>query len=856
MWSSNRLAKTFLDFFEKKGHKLVDSSSLIPGDDKTLLFTSAGMVQFKPLWAGEIPLEYKRAASLQKCLRLSDLGEVGKTFWHDTFFEMLGNFSFGDYFKEEAIQWAWEFLIDILKIDQEKLYISVYPEDEESYNIWKNKIGVSPERIIKHPDNFWEPAGGRGACGPDTEIFYDLGEKFGDCKFDGECDRYTEFWNLVFPQFNQREGKRIPLKNSGVDTGMGLERLAMIMQEKPSIFETDLFYPIIQEIERISGKKYSSYSQIFNIIADHTRALVFAIVDGVYPGNIGRGYVLRRLLRRALITSREIGMEEPFIYRLVPVVISIMKERYPYLKEKIEHVSLIVKAEEEHFLNTLSTGIIIFEEIIRKTRKRKENIIKGEEAFKLYDTYGFPISLTEELAREKGIRVDKEGFQKAMEKQKERARQKHEFEAEEKFEWNILKDETSKFVGYTEEEIDTEVTAVREANGHFEIILKETPFYAEQGGQVGDTGKIIGVDWEMAVEDTVLSPLGNVHKGKIVGKFNDISNQTSSVHVSIDKDRRFAIRKNHTTTHILQRVLRETLGEWVRQEGSLVTADHFRFDFTHPKPLLQEEIERVEEDVNRIISKGLPVKKEILSYKEAIQRGAIALFDEKYGEDVRMVSIDDFSRELCGGTHLDNTIEAGLFKITSETGIASGVRRIEGVTGWYAYEWTKKLDQLMEKLEFLMKSDRESLPKRLEKTLKVTKAQRKEIERMESQLVEMALKDLTNDISTVNGHRYIARIVEGSKDTLRKLAERLINKLSDCSGLLATKHGDSVFVVTFVGSKLRERLNAGELARAACKIVGGSGGGRANVGEGGGNKINKIEEMVNKFPLILKEQIG
>ncbi|MCK4226012.1 alanine--tRNA ligase, partial [candidate division WOR-3 bacterium] len=345
-------------------------------------------------------------------------------------------------------------------------------------------------------------------------------------------------------------------------------------------------------------------------------------------------------------------------------------------------------------------------------------------------------------------------------------------------------------------------------------------------------------------------------RGKIVGKFSDIRDQTSSVHVGIDKDRRSAIRKNHTTTHILQRVLRETLGEWVRQEGSLVAADHLRFDFTHPKPLLQEEIERIEEKVNRIISKGLPVKKEILPYKEAIQRGAIALFDEKYGEDVRMVSIDDFSRELCGGTHLDNTIETGLFKITSETGIASGVRRIEGVTGWYAYEWTRKLDQLMEKLEFLMKSDRESLPKRFEKTLKVTKAQRREIERMESQLVEMALKDLMNDISTVNGHKYIARIVEGSKDSLRKLSERLINKLSDCSGLLATKHGASVFVVTFVGSKLKERLNAGELARAACKIVGGSGGGRANVGEGGGNKVDKIEEMVNKFPMILKEHLG
>ncbi len=850
MWESDKLTEVFLEFFKKKGHKVIESSSLIPKADKTLLFISAGMVQFKPLWAGEIPLEYSRATSVQKCLRLSDLGEVGKTYWHDTFFEMLGNFSFGDYFKAEAIEWAWEFLLDILQIDPEKLYISVYPEDDESYKIWKDTIGVPSNRIIKHPGNFWEPTGGSGACGPDTEIFYDLGRKFDKCIFDGECERYIEFWNLVFPQFNQKGDKRLPLKNRGVDTGMGLERLSMIMQGKSSIFETDLFFPIIEETIKISGRNYKENKQIFNIIGDHTRALVFAIADGVYPSNDGRGYVLRRLLRRTLTKAREIGIDYPFIHRLVPEVISIMKNRYPYLKEKIEHITLIIKSEEEHFLSTLSTGVTILNEIIEKTRKSKKKKIKGEEAFKLYDTYGFPLTLTEELAKERGLGVDRAGFEKEMKKQKERAREKHEFETEEKVKWKTLSKEETSFVGYEKEEIDSVIVAYRKVDDHYEIILRRTPFYAEEGGQVGDTGELIGDGWKMTVEDTTPSRLGNIHKGRIEGKF-----KPSTTNAIIDKNRRLAIKKNHTTTHILHKVLRETLGEWVKQEGSLVAPDHFRFDFTHPKPLENEEIDRIEEKVNRVISNGFSVKKEVLPYKKAIKRGAVALFDEQYGEMVRMVSINDFSRELCGGTHLDNTIEVGLFKITSETGIASGIRRIEGVTGFYAYRETKKLDQLIGQLEFLMKSDRGSLPTRLEKTLRLTKVQRREIERMEKRLVEIELNKLLKSISTINGQKYIAAVVDGSKETLRKLSERLRNKLLDGAGLLVTKIGSSVFVITFVGNKLKRRLNAGELAREASQIVGGSGGGTTIMAEGGGNKVERIEKLITDFPKILKKYL-
>ncbi|MEA1912454.1 MAG: alanine--tRNA ligase [candidate division WOR-3 bacterium] len=850
MQSSDELVKIFLDFFKEKDHKIVESSSLIPERDKTLLFTSAGMVQFKPLWTGEVPLEFKRAASVQKCLRLSDLNEVGKTYCHDTFFEMLGNFSFGDYFKEEAIRWAWKFLVDVLDIPPEKLYISVYPDDDESYKIWKDKIGVSQGRIIRNSENFWGPAGGRGACGPDTEIFYDLGEKFGKCEFDGECDRYIEFWNLVFPQFDEREGGRFPLKNSGVDTGMGMERLAMIIQGKSSIFETDLFLPIIQETEKISGREYFSSKRVFNIIADHSRALVFAIGDGVYPGNVGRGYVIRRLIRRGLTVSREIGIEEPFLHKLVPVVISIMKGRYPYLREKIEHITLIIKKEEENFFDTLSAGVSILNEIIQETKKNKSSTIKGEDAFRLYDTYGFPISLTEEMAKEEGLVVDRRGFDEEMKKQKEMARRKQEFEAEEKVDWVIVSRERSRFVGYEQEEIETEVIAYRKVDDYFEVILKETPFYAEKGGQVGDTGKIEGEGWKMLVEDTIPSPLGNIHKGKLEGKF-----VPSRVFAEINKERRSGIRRNHTTTHILQRVLRETLGEWVKQEGSLVAPDHLRFDFTHPNPLSDQEIQRIEEEVNKVILKGLPVKKEILPYDEAIQKGAIALFEEQYGEKVRMVSISDFSRELCGGTHLNNTIEAGLFKITSETGVASGIRRIEAVTGWFTYKWMKELDQLVQEMEFLLEIDRESLPIRIEKTLNLLREQKRRIERMENQLAEIRFHELLKETSRIKEQKYIAARVDGSRETLRKLAERLREKMPEGVGLLATELDSSVFAVSFVGDKLKNKLNAGEIIQEACRIVKGGGGGSSTRAEGGGSKVEKLEEMLNKFPEILKEHL-
>ena len=849
MWNSDKLTKEFLNFFKEKGHKIVDSAPLIPAD-ATLLFTSAGMVQFKPLWSGEIPVEFRRATSVQKCLRLSDLTEVGKTFWHDTFFEMLGNFSFGDYFKEETLNWGWEFLTKVLRIPEEKLFISVYTEDDEAYNIWKDKIKVRPERIIRRDDNFWGPAGGKGPCGPDSEIFYDMGEGFGTCEFDGECDRYIELWNHVFPQFDHREDGRYPLKNKGVDTGMGLERLAMVMQNKPSIFETDLFFPIIQTAEDLTGAKYKDNEQIFNIIADHTRALVFAISEGAYPGNTGRGYVLRRLVRRALTAGRKIGVEKPMLNELVPSVISIMKKRYPYLKEKIEQVTLIVKSEEESFIETLSSGILILNEIIDKAKSKKDLKIKGKDAFKLYDTYGFPITLTKEIAEEEGLSIDEEGFEKEMEKQKERARQKHEFEVEDKAEWKIVKKAESEFVGYDKEESESDILAYRKTNGDFEIILRKTPFYAEQGGQVGDTGIIEGKGWKLVVKDTYPSNLGNVHKGKLEGKF-----KVSKVTAKIDVERRNAIRKNHTTTHLLHKVLKTVLGDWVKQEGSFVAPDHFRFDFTHPKPLEDEEIELIEQEVNKAIIKKMGVKTDVLSFDAAIKKGAVALFTEEYGDTVRMISVDDFSRELCGGTHLNNTIEAGVFKITSETGIASGVRRIEGVTGLSAYKWMRETENLLQEIEFLLETDRKSLPKRIEKTIALMKEQKRQIEKIEDQAASAKVGELLKKVSKIEGYDYLATQVEGSRESLRKLSGILRKSMPEGVGLVAGKIESSVFVVLFVGEKVKELFNAGELIKKVCKIVKGGGGGSRERAEGGGSDMKKIPDMLKAFPEILKENL-
>ena len=838
MWTADRLRKAFLSFFEERGHVIVSSSSLIPRKDPTLLFTSAGMVQFKPLWAGEVPLPYTRAASVQKCLRLSDIENVGKTIRHETFFEMLGNFSFGDYFKEEAITWAWEFITEVLKIDPSRLYVSVHPEDEESCRIWREKIGIKEERIYKFEDNFWGPAGGTGACGPDTEIYYDLGAEFGECGMgDEECDRYIELWNLVFPQYNQRkDGTREPLKNRGVDTGMGLERLCMIMQGKRSIFETDVFMPIIERIQELTEVKYAENPVPFRIIADHARAVSFAITDGAYPSNEGRGYVIRRLIRRALVRARELEIKGPFLYRLVGTVSEIMKQAYPEVEEAKERVAAIVKSEEERFLRTIEGGMALFVELVERARKENKSIIDGKDAFKLYDTYGFPLDLTVSLAREEGLSVDEEGFELAMEEQRRKAKESAKFYTEEKEEWNIITEGEQKFVGYDTLEIETEVLAWR-GKDRVEIILKETPFYGEAGGQVGDTGVIEGEGFRMRVENTVVTGAGIACIGKPEGEI------PQRVLARVDRKKRLSTARNHTATHLLHAALRKVLGEHVRQEGSLVAPDRLRFDFTHFKPLSPEEIEEIERIVNEKIYENIPVETLWMEFDEAIKAGAIALFDEKYGKEVRVVKIGDFSMELCGGTHVKNTGEIGIFKIKEEGGIASGVRRIEALTGLSVYEYLKEKEVLLSEILKKAGGKEKDIIQRIENMLE----RMKEFEKMNRSYEEELVRVLKEKIrgEKTGEVEVVWEKVKGSKQMLRMLADE-IRKRGKTVGVLYRENA-AIFLVAFVSDDLVNKIKAGTIAREIGRVLGGGGGGKDYLAEAGGRKSENLPAAKQKL---------
>ncbi|MBI4722252.1 MAG: alanine--tRNA ligase, partial [Candidatus Stahlbacteria bacterium] len=711
------LRALFIEFFSARSHTVVPSAGLIPTGDPTLLFTSAGMVQFKKMWSGEVSLPFTRVVSCQKCLRASDIEQVGKSLRHLTFFEMLGNFSFGDYFKHEAIEWAAEFVTKVIHLPQDKLYISVLDEDEESYNIWKNEIGMSDSRIYKlgKEHNFWGPAGGRGPCGPCSEIYYDLGKEVGcgklDCKPGCECDRFIEIWNLVFPQYDAApEGTLKPLKNRGIDTGAGLERLALVMENKKSLFELEVFKPIIVEIEQLFSMKYEENKTTFNIIADHIRALTFAIAEGIYPSNIGRGYLLRHILRRAQTCAFEMGIKNPFLYKLVPVVAEVMRDQYPELIERRESVSLVVKSEEENFLRTLDKGTEVFNQVISEANTCT---LSGENIFKLYDTYGFPPELTYELAKGKGFESNKLEFEKLMELQKERARTASKFEAKD-VEWQVANPATSgevfkcnhtEFVGY--DTLTTKAKIVKWRNPQsptpnpqspslFELVLDRTTFYAESGGQVGDCGRIYNDNLEFDITDT--QKLGDlyVHLGSLKrGNINTVENPAASgddVICEVDKSRRKAIERNHTGTHLLHSALRKVLGNWVHQEGSLVEPDRIRFDFTHFKPIEQQEMEKIEHLINNWILENIKVEISATSYEEAVKEGAIAIFGEKYGEKVRVVQIGDISTELCAGTHIRATGEIGILKIIAESSVHAGIRRIEAITGDYALQWLNKYE--------------------------------------------------------------------------------------------------------------------------------------------------------------------
>ena len=739
---SDQIREKYLQFFKDRGHKIYPSSSLIPRDDPTLLFANAGMNQFKDIILGKKAAEHKRVASSQKCIRVSgkhnDLEEVGKDTFHHTFFEMLGNWSFGDYFKKEAIIWSWEFLTEVCGLPKEKLWVTVFREDDESERLWYEYTDIKKGRVLRfdEKDNFWE-MGEVGPCGPCSEIHYDKGEKYKcdrpDCGVNCPCGRYVEIWNLVFMQFNRDEkGNLSDLPAKVVDTGMGLDRLTAIIQHVDSNYDTDLFVPIIKQIEKISTLSYntSDHQESFRVIADHVRALSFAIADGAIPSNEGQGYVMRRILRRAARHGRLLGLHKPFIYQLSSVVVDIFGKVYPELTAKSEHVALVIKSEEERFGETLDSGLELFKEVAEKVSRKGRMIIPGEDVFKLYDTYGFPLDLTQVMAEEKGLSIDLSGFEKLLEEQRERSRA-----ASSALPQDVqleLGTHKSKFIGY--EKVEEEAQVVASPNENM-LILDHTPFYAESGGQIGDSGIIYTDKFEFQVEDTRKEGDAIIHLGKITkGKIENILGK--KVFARVDTSRRNSIKRNHTATHLLHKALRETLGEHVHQAGSMVAPERLRFDFTHFKAMDEAEVEKVALLVNQRIWENRSVRSVQVAIEDAKKMGAMALFGEKYGDVVRMVDVEGYSRELCGGTHVDATGEIGLFKILSETGIAAGMRRIEAVTGEYAYQLVNRQKEILENLSFLLKTPEESLPERVENLLKTNK----QLEKKESRFY----KDLKN----------------------------------------------------------------------------------------------------------------
>jgi alanyl-tRNA synthetase len=846
----NELRQTFLDFFEVRGHAIVPSSPLVPERDPSMLFTSAGMVQFKPLYSGTVPLPYTRAASVQKCLRLSDLENVGRRRRYNTFFEMLGNFSFGDYFKREAIEWAWEYLLQVVELSAEKLYISVYEEDDEAYRLWTDGMGIDPSRIVRlgKGDNFWGPAGSTGPCGPCSEIYYDFGQELGcgkpECAPGCDCDRYAEIWNLVFPQYDMdATGKLNPLAHRGIDTGMGLERLAAASQGKRSIFETDLVWPVIEEASSELNARYHENEHAYMVIADHARSLTFAIAEGVLPTNEGRGYVIRRLIRRGQRMVHNLGCSDPFLYRLVGTVCDIMREAYPELRERREQVALIIRSEEERFLRTLDQGMAVFDQLVSQLKDRRESVISGEELFRLYDTYGIPLDLAEDMAREEEISIDREGFQVAMEHQRQRARAATQFQALSTDEWEeALGESEARFVGYDSHRIETRIARYRHERDRLAIVLENTPFYAEEGGQLSDTGRIYNASMEVIVEDVQRSQWGPVHYGRLVrGQMSG-----EPVIAEIDLERRLNLARHHTATHLLQAALRQVLGDHVRQEGSLVAPDHFRFDFSHFAPVSPRELALIEELVNQKIWENQPVVVQHKDYHDAVDQGAIALFGEKYEEKVRVIQIGDFSMELCGGTHLKATGEIGLFKVISESAVAAGIRRIEACTGPAAYNHILHEEEILQGLSAAVNVGVEDLVDRVERLMEDRKRLEHKVAEMEQRLGSSLVARLVEEGREVDGVTVVAsRVGLDTVEGLRTMADQLRSFMkTEGAGVLASQIDDKAVFVAFVTDDLIPRVKASDIARRVAKIAGGGGGGKPHLAEAGGKDVHKLNDAI------------
>ena len=870
--TSTQIRRMYLDFFVEKGHKIEPSASLVPVDDPSLLWINSGVATLKKYFDGrEIP-ENPRITNSQKSIRTNDIENVGKTARHHTFFEMLGNFSIGDYFKPEAIAWAWEFLTSEkwLALEKEKLSVTIHPEDTEAYDIWKNVIGLPEDRIIRIEGNFWDI--GEGPSGPNTEIFYDRGPEADtwspkeEMYPGGENDRYLEVWNVVFSQYNHNaDGTYTELPAKNIDTGMGLERIVSVLQDVPTNFDTDLFIPIIREIEKLSGAKYGVSKEqdvAFKVIADHIRTVVFAIADGALPSNEGRGYILRRLLRRAVRFAKTLGLNNSFMYKLVDIVAEIMIDYYPNVKESVNFVKDVILKEEDRFHETLNDGEAILNNIANEVRNTTK-VISGQDAFKLYDTFGFPIELTEEYAEELGLKVDLEGFNEEMEKQKERARaSRHDdssMQVQSDLYNRIIGD--SEFVGYTQLiEKSSKLLAIVDKEDNLldkytgtdvvKVVFERTPFYAESGGQVADRGEIIALGFKGEVLDVKKLPdKRHIHFVKVVEGELLVGNEYELV---VNRNYRLNIEKNHTATHLLNEALRQQVGTHIKQAGSLVTDDKLRFDITHFAPLTKEEIERVEQEVNEQIWNALEIKTEEMPIAEARKLGAQALFGEKYGDVVRVVSIGDYSIELCGGTHNANSSEVGIFKIISESGVAAGVRRIEALTGRAAYEYLRSQENTLSSVEKLTKANSTNVIEKVSSLQVEIKKLTKEKETLQQKIANAELNNLVNDIKEINGVNVLTSVVESENmNHLKQLVDNAKSKLENYVIAFASINEDKVNFVVAVDKAITDKYNAGKLVNVLATVCDGRGGGRPDMAQAGAknkDNINKaFEELLSNI---------
>lgn len=873
----NELRRMFLEFFESKGHLVLNSFPLIPHNDNSLLLINSGMAPLKPYFTGQEIPPRKRVATCQKCIRTGDIENVGKTARHGTFFEMLGNFSFGDYFKKEAIAWSWEFLTEVVGLDKNRLYPSVYQEDDEAFDIWNKEIGIAANRIYRmgKEDNFWEH--GAGPCGPCSEIYYDRGEKYGcgkpDCEVGCDCDRFIEVWNNVFTQFNgDGKGNYTELENKNIDTGMGLERLAAVVQDVSSIFDIDTMRAIRDKVCSIAKVTYQQDAKkdiSIRLITDHIRSVTFMASDGIIPSNEGRGYVFRRLLRRAARHGRLLGIEGSFLAELSKTVIAECKDGYPELEEKKEYILKLLTLEEEKFAKTIDQGLSILNEMEQELDRTNAKVLSGENVFKLYDTYGFPLDLTKEILEEKGYQIDEQGFKEAMEVQRVTARSArgttNYMGAEETVYQQIDPSISTEFVGYetlvhkseiTVMTTETELTGELVAGQKGTILVKETPFYATSGGQAADTGIIRTTDAEFEVEDTIKLQGGKIgHVGTVTKGIFKVKDQVT---LEVKASQRAATAKNHSATHLLQKALRTVLGSHVEQAGSLVTEDRLRFDFTHFSALSAEEISKVEALVNEQIENNLPVVTKVMNLEDAKKEGAMALFGEKYTDKVRVVSMGDFSKELCGGTHVGSTGVITVFKIVSETGIAAGVRRIEALTGNGVLSYYRDLENLIHEAAKAAKAEPGQLTARIEGYLEEIKALRSENEKLKSKLANSSLGDVMNQVTEVKGVKLLAaKVPELDMNGLRNLGDQLKEKLGEGVVVLASSTApDKVSLLAMASeAAMAKGAHSGNLIKELAAHVGGGGGGKPNMAQAGGKNAGGIDTAIAKAAEVLAAQI-